>query len=119
MKALIDRVEPGIWILFGGGFMLGSLLLPAYIFSIGIAAPLGWIPEGALSFDRIYPLASSPIGRLLLLAMIVLPIWNAANHLRHFSIDMGNYDKDGVVASALYLGAAVLSLVAIAAIIAL
>ena len=36
---LIARIEPGIWALFGAGFMVGSLLLPAWIFVVWIAAP--------------------------------------------------------------------------------
>lgn len=119
MKALIARMEPLVWVLFGAGFMVGSLLLPAWIFTIGIAQPLGWVPEGALAYERAYALASNPIGRLLLLALIALPIWNAANHLRHFSIDLGGYERDAVVAPVLYLGAALLSVVAIVAVVGL
>jgi fumarate reductase subunit D len=117
VKSLVDRLEPGIWMLFGGGFMVGSLLLPAWIFAIGIAAPLGWIPVDALSFERAHGLASSLIGRLLLLALIALPLWNGANHLRHFLIDLGGYDRDSSVAPLIYLGAAVLSVVAIVAVV--
>jgi fumarate reductase subunit D len=113
---LIDRLEPGIWALFGAGFMVGSLLLPAWIFALGIAAPLGWIPVEALSFERAHALAAGPLGRLLLLALIALPIWNGANHLRHFLIDLGGYERDKSVAPLLYAGAALLSVVAIAAV---
>lgn len=117
MKGLIARVEPGIWALFGAGFMVGSLLLPAWIFVVGIAQPLGWVPADALAFERAHALASSLVGRLVLLALIALPLWNAANHLRHFSIDLGGYERDGVVAPLLYAGAAVLSVVAIVAVV--
>ena len=119
MKALIAKIEPGIWVLFGAGFMVGSLLLPAWVFMVGLAGPLGWAPPEAMAYERAYALASSPIGRLVLLALIVLPLWNAANHLRHFSIDLGGYERDGAVAPLLYAGAAVLSVVAIAAVVRL
>lgn len=119
MKNLIARIEPLIWVFFGAGFMVGSLLLPAWIFMVGLAGPLGWAPPEAMAYERAYALASNPIGRLLLLALIALPIWNAANHLRHFSIDLGGYERDGVVAPVLYAGAAVLSVVAIAAVVRL
>ena len=119
MRTLIEKIEPFIWMLFGGGFMVGSLLLPAFVFSLGIAQPLGWVPEGALAYERAYALASHPIGRLLLLALIALPLWNAANHLRHFSIDLGGYERDGAVAPLLYAGAAVLSVVALVAVVQL
>jgi len=119
VKTLIEKIEPFIWVLFGAGFMVGSLLLPAWVFTFGIAQPLGWVPEGALAFERAHALASNPIGRLLLLALIALPLWNAANHLRHFSIDLGGYERDGAVAPLLYAGAAVLSVVAIVAVVQL
>lgn len=119
MKHFIAKIEPIVWVLFGAGFMVGSLLLPAWVFTFGIAQPLGWVPEGALTYERAYALGSHPIGRLLLLALIVLPLWNAANHLRHFSIDLGGYERDGAVAPLLYAGAAVLSVVAIVAVVQL
>lgn len=117
MKALVDRIEPGIWVLFGAGFMVGSLLLPAVILVVGVAAPLGLVPAEALGFERLHGLAASPLGRLVLLALIVLPLWNGANHLRHFLIDLGGYERDGTVAPVLYGAAAVLSVVAIAAVV--
>ena len=119
MKALVDKVEPLIWLLFGGGFMVGCLILPAYVFAIGVAAPLGWLPPEALAWERVHGLASHPLGRLVLLALIVLPLWNAMNHLRHYAIDWGYYKLDGVVAPALYALAAVGSLAAIWAVIRL
>lgn len=117
MKALVARIEPFIWLLFGAGFMVGSLLLPAWVLVVGIAQPLGW--THGLAFDRAHMLAANPLGRLVLLALIVLPLWNGANHLRHFLIDLGGYERDGAVAPVLYAGAALLSLVAIAAVVAI
>ena len=116
---LIARIEPGIWALFGAGFMVGSLLLPAWIFVVWIAAPLGWVPAEALGFERAQALATNPIGRLLLLALIVFPLWNGANHLRHWLIDLGGYERDGAMAPLLYGAACVLSVVAIAAVVRL
>lgn len=117
MKALVDRVEPGIWMLFGAGFMVGSLLLPAWIFVVGLAWPLGWVPEGALAYERAHALAAHPVGRLLLLALIVLPLWNAANHLRHWLIDLGGYQRDRIAAPLLYAAAAAVSVLAIVAVV--
>ena len=119
MKALVDKVEPLIWLLFGAGFFVGCLILPAGVFVIGVAAPLGWVPAEALAYDRVLGLASSGIGRLVLLALIVLPLWNAMNHLRHYAIDWGYLKLDGVVAPALYALAAVGSLAAVWAVIRL
>jgi len=119
VKQLVDRLEPGIWALFGAGFMVGSLLLPAWIFVVGIAWPLGWVPADALAFERAHALGASFLGRLVLLALIALPIWNAANHLRHWLIDLGGYDRDGVMAPLLYALAAVLSVLAVVAVVRL
>lgn len=116
---LIARIEPGIWALFGAGFMVGSLLLPAWIFVVWIAAPLGWVPAESLGYERAHALAANPIGRLLLLALIVFPLWNGANHLRHWLIDLGGYERDGAMAPLLYAAAAAFSLVAIVAVVRL
>ena len=116
MKSFIARIEPGIWGLFGAGFLVGSLLRPAWIVVVGNAQPLGWVPPDALAFERAHALAASLPGRLVLLALIVLPLWNAANHLRHFLIDLGGYDRDGTTAPLLYASAAVISIAAIAAV---
>lgn len=119
MKSLVLRLEPVIWFLFGGGFMVGCLLYPATIFAVGIAAPLGWIPEDALAYERVAGLAASLPGRLLLLAMVVFPLWNGLNHLRHFAIDLGGSRRDAWIAPLCYAAALVLSLVAVVAVVRL
>jgi fumarate reductase subunit D len=116
MKHLIARLEPVIWALFGGGFFVGCLLMPAFIFMLCIAAPLGWLPEGALSYERAHALAANPIGRLALFVLIVLPFWNGANHLRHFVIDLRGIRSDGVVAPACYAAALVVTGIAAVAV---
>ncbi len=116
MKHLIARLEPVIWALFGGGFFVGCLLMPAFIFMICIAAPLGWLPADALSYERAHALASHPIGRLVFLALIVFPFWNGANHLRHFVIDLRGIRSDGLVASACYGAALVVTVIAVVAV---
>ena len=119
MRELILRIEPVIWFLFGGGFVVGCLLLPAYVFAVGLAAPLGWLPADALAFERAHALAASAFGRLFLLALVVLPLWNGANHLRHVLIDFGGHGRDAVMAPLLYGFAAVVSLVALVAVVRL
>ncbi len=115
MKGFVARIEPGIWMLFGAGFFVGSLLVPAWLLVVGVAAPLGW--TDGLAWERAYALASNPLGRLVILALIVFPLWNAANHLRHFLIDLGGYDRDGAMAPLIYAAAAVLSVVAVVAVV--
>jgi fumarate reductase subunit D len=119
VKGLILRLEPIIWFLFGGGFLVGCLLFPAYLFAVGIAAPLGWAPPEALAYERAAALASSPLGRLVLFSMIVFPLWNGLNHLRHFALDLGGVGRDAWIAPLCYGAAALLSLVAIVAVVRL
>ena len=119
MKDFILRLEPVIWFFFGSGFLVGCLLFPAYIFAVGIASPLGWVPPEALAFERVSGLAGSLVGRLVLLAMIVFPAWNGLNHLRHWIKDLRGASSDGVVAPLCYGGAVVVSLLAIVAVVRL
>jgi fumarate reductase subunit D len=102
MKHLLLRLEPLIWLLFGQGILIGTILLTGWLLVVGLAAPLGMVSEGALAFERAHRLAAHPIGRLLLLALIALPLWKGAHHLRALSIDFGGASRDPAVASLLY-----------------
>lgn len=102
MKHLLLRLEPLIWLLFGLGILVGTILLTGWLLVVGVALPLGLMPADALAFIYVHPLAASPIGRLLLLAMIALPLWKGAHHLRSLSIDFGGASRDPAVASLLY-----------------
>ena len=119
MRDFLLRIEPVIWLLFGNGLLIGTMLLTPWILVIGIAAPLGLVSADALVFERVHALASSLIGRLVLMALIVLPIWKGAHHLRHLSIDLRGGDRDVVVAPILYAIAALGSLAGILAVVRL
>ena len=119
MKEFLLRVEPVIWLLFGQGLLIGTMLLTGWILVVGIAIPLGLIDPAALSFDRAHALASSAIGRLVLAALIVLPLWKGAHHMRHLSIDFRGAERDIVVAPILYGIATVGSLLGILAVVRL
>ncbi len=117
MKNLLLKCEPLIWLLFGQGIMIGTLLLTGWVLVLGIAAPLGLVDT--LSFDQAYGMAASLIGRLVLAALIVLPLWKGAHHMRHTAIDMGGADRDATVAPLLYLIALAGSVAGIVAVIRL
>lgn len=119
MKTLLQRLEPVIWLLFGAGILVGTLLLPGYLLTVGIAGPLGLLPEGALAFDRVHAIASNPIGRLVLLALVALPLWKGAHHLRALLADWLGHGPDAAIGSLLYAIAAVGSLLGIYAVLAL
>jgi fumarate reductase subunit D len=119
VKTLLLRLEPVIWLLFGAGIMVGTLLLPGYLLTVTLGAPLGLLPEGALDYERAYAIASNPIGRVLLLALIALPLWKGAHHLRSLFADWLGHGPDPVVASLLYAVAAGGSLAGIYAVLTL
>ena len=115
MKTLLLKLEPVIWLLFGGGIMLGTMLMTGWVLVVGLAAPLGLVGEGALAFERAHMLGSNVLGRLLIVALVALPLWKGAHHTRHVFIDAGGAERDAVVAPILYLIAAFGSVMAIVA----
>jgi len=116
MKALMLKLEPVIWVLFGAGMMIGGFVLPAFIATVG----LGLVGDAdAFSYDRMYALLSNPIGRLLALAALAFPLWGGAHHLRHVWIDFGGLKSDGVVGGLLYLLALGGSVAAVVAVVTL
>ena len=119
MKALLLRLEPIIWLLFGGGIMVGTLLLPGYLMTITLGGPLGLLPGGALSFERAHMIFSNPLGRVVLLAIIALPLWKGAHHTRALAVDLLGHHSDGLVGSLLYAVAAVGSVLGILAVLAI
>ncbi len=116
MKTLMLKLEPIIWGLFSGGMMLGGILLPVFILVVALGGGLGMVGGDALGYDRMYALATNPIGTLLLLAVMALPLWGGAHHLRHLWIDFGGLKSDGLVGGLAYLLALAGSVVAILAV---
>jgi fumarate reductase subunit D len=102
--------------LFGAGGFVAALLLPALVFGVALAAPLGWFSDYAVSFSRMHGLATNPVTKLVLIGLISLTLWHAAHHLRHFALDMGLGRVEAVVSYLLY-GAALLGTVYSAAVI--
>ena len=48
MKSLLLRLEPLIWLLFGQGILIGTILLTGWVLAVGLLVPLGIAPDGAL-----------------------------------------------------------------------
>lgn len=113
------KLEPLIWFLFGQGIMIGSILMTAWLLVVGVLAPLGIVPPEALAYERAHMLASHPVGRLLLLGILALPLWKGAHHVRHFFIDRGHAAHDGTIGGIAYLVATLGSLAALVAVIRL
>lgn len=119
MRHLLLRLEPIIWLLFGAGILVGTLLLPGYLLTVTLAGPLGILPADALSYDRAYAIAASPLGRLVLLGLIALPLWKGAHHLRSLWIDLVGASSEAAVATLLYLVALVGSVLGLLAVVGL
>lgn len=117
MKHPLLKFEPLIWLLFGQGILLGTVLLTPWVLVMGLAIPLGIVPADALSYERATMLASHSIGRVVLLGLIALPLWKGAHHMRHTLIDFGGAKRDALVAPLLYLLAAVGSVLAVVAVV--
>jgi fumarate reductase subunit D len=119
MRTLLLKLEPIIWFLFGQGIMIGTMLLTGWVLIVGLAMPLGLVSPDALAFERAHALGSNIIGRLVLLALIALPLWKGAHHIRSLSVDMGGGDRDGAVGGVLYLIALVGSIAGVLAVVRL
>lgn len=119
MHHFLLRIEPVIWFLFGQGLLLGTMLLTGWVAVVGLAVPLGWVSPDALAYERALELGQNPLGRLVLAALIALPLWKGAHHVRHLFIDFVGVSHDVIVAPILYAIAALGSLGAIVAVIRL
>jgi fumarate reductase subunit D len=102
MRHLLLKLEPVIWLLFGQGILIGTMLLTAYLAVVGLAIPLGIVSPDALAFNRALRLGGSLIGRVVLFALIALPLWKGAHHVRSLSLDFSGQARDAVVAPLLY-----------------
>ncbi|MCP3986372.1 MAG: fumarate reductase subunit D [bacterium] len=119
MKTLMLKLEPVIWMLFSSGMMIGALLLPVFILVVALGGGFGVVGGEALGFDRMVALATHPIGTLIVLAAMALPLWGGAHHLRHLWIDLGGLKTDGLVGFLCYGTALAGSIVAILAVVRL
>jgi fumarate reductase subunit D len=102
MRHLLLKLEPVIWLLFGQGILIGTMLLTAYLAVVGVAIPLGMVSADALAYERALRLGGSLIGRVVLFALIALPLWKGAHHVRSLSLDYSGQARDAVVAPLLY-----------------
>ncbi|HXZ86785.1 MAG TPA: fumarate reductase subunit FrdD [Myxococcota bacterium] len=113
---LIHKLEPLWWILFGAGGFTACFFLPALLLGVLVLAPQGLLGDG-LAYERAHLLASSPLGKTFLCAVISLVLWHCAHHLRHFVLDLGGHGLEAVAAFGSY-GLALAGTIATFAIVA-
>lgn len=81
---------PIFWLMFGAGGVLAALLGPLLVWITGLDVPLGLtLPRGLLSYANMHALATSLLGKGLLLVVISLFAWHAAHRLFHSLHDVG------------------------------
>jgi fumarate reductase subunit D len=119
MRHPLLPLEPLVWLLFGAGIMVGTMLMTGWLLVVGLGVPLGIVSADALAFGRASSLGATLIGRVLLLAIVALPLWKGAHHTRHLVIDTFGAERDAVVGPILYLIATAGSLLAIVAVVRL
>ena len=99
-----------VWGLFAAGGTLTSFVFPALI-TLFLLIASGNTPAG-LEYVQIHSFAVSWVGKASLFGVLFLALWHAAHRLRVAAHDLG-LRVDGMVASFLYLAAALGSAVAI------
>jgi fumarate reductase subunit D len=91
MKHTMKRSNaPIFWALFGAGGMLSALTGPILVFITGITIPLGLLlPHDLMSYPRMLGFAQHIVGKLFILAVIVLYLWHAAHRIFKSLHDVG------------------------------
>ena len=80
MRTLLLKLEPIIWLMFGQGILLGTMLLTGWILVVGILIPMGIVDASALNYVRAHQIATTslfgiiPIGKLILAALLLIVI---------------------------------------------
>ena len=81
--------EPIWWSLFSAGGMVAAMVLPVLIVITGILMPFGLAGDDPLNFDRIHSALSQPPIKLIIFAVISLPLFHWAHRFRFTLVDVG------------------------------
>ncbi len=109
--------EPMVWSLFSAGGMISALVTPVLILLTGIAIPLGIIATDAIGFERAQAFAANPIGKLILLVLVILPLWHGSHRFRFALVDLGLHGAKTALGVVCYGFAAICSIIAIVAVV--
>ena len=75
--------------MFSAGGVVAALLVPVHILLQGLAVPLGAIDPAALAHERMQALIASPLVKIYLLILLVLPLYHAAHRIRFTLYELG------------------------------
>jgi fumarate reductase subunit D len=104
-------IEPLLWLLFSAGGVMAALFIPASLFLLGVAFPLGWLPPPP--YDRLLAIVGHPLTRLVLFPLCMLSLFHSAHRFRYTLYDgLQVKHLNEVINSACYGGALLGSLVA-------
>lgn len=70
------------WALFSAGGMVAAFLIPINVALLGIALAVGWLPQDALSYERVLELVRHPLTKVYLGMLVVLPLYHWAHRFR-------------------------------------
>ncbi len=103
-----SREEPLFWSLFSAGGIVAAFLFPVHIAILGIAFAAGWLPDDALSYERVIDLVRNPLTKLYLGVLVALPLYHWAHRFR-FTVhhELGLHGGKRLVATACYGSAVV------------
>lgn len=77
--------EPVLWVLFSAGGVVAAFLIPALLFLLFIAFPLGWITPP--SYKGLLELVRLPITRLALFVLCFFSLFHWAHRFRYTLYD--------------------------------
>lgn len=80
--------KPLIWLPFALGGTIAAFVLPGTMLAT-LLASTGLIAGDGLSFERVQVFAAHPVGMLVILVSLGLPLWHAAHRLRMTLQDLG------------------------------
>lgn len=85
--------EPIWWALFSGGGVCFAVFVPAAVFFLALALPLGWIE---LSHEQAVKAFGSLFAVVFVGAVIALPAFHAAHRIRHGLYDLKCQAKSAI-----------------------
>lgn len=70
--------EPVVWLLFGAGGTISAIFYPVLVLIIGFLLPFGLVsPENLVAFSQMW------LGKLVILALLILPMWCGMHRIHH------------------------------------